>query len=357
MDCRHELLFLRRIPKDIMRECSSEEHSFLYNYVIIGAVDDFIRQAYGELLTEKQVYMPAHTCGSKNPLTNALFKLHWSAKVNARRKLPLKKIWFRKMCRHDFHNDKPTCYIFMGGQYIAGCPELREYIYSLNKDNKVVIKYADLIAKKHYRDFERVRNSADLLITYDKDESEKYAITYYGNRTYSRLLEVTEPESFAADVYYIGYAKDRLDTILHVYRKLTQNGLTCRFDLVGVPEEQQQSLPGICYVSKIPYAESLKRLCEAKCVLEISQRGSKSCTMRLPESITYHRLLLTNCDVENSGYYIPDTMFSFHEPENIDIDALKKPIPYSAFREADIHIAPSDFLHFVDAQFNEKEMT
>ncbi len=340
-----------------MNKFANTGHSFLYNYVIIGAVDDYIRQAYGELLDEKQVYMPEHACGSKNPLLNALFKLHWSAKVNAKMKLPLKKIWFRRMCRHDFHNDLPNCYIFMGGQYIAGCPELRNYIYSLNKDNKVIIKYADLIAKKHYRDFERVKNSADLLITYDKDEAIKYGITYYRNRIYSRLLDVTEPTVFADDVYYIGYAKDRLETIMRVYKKLTQNGLRCRFDLVGVPAEQQEPLPGICYVEKIPYAESLKRLCSAKCVLEVSQRGSKSCTMRLPEAITYHRLLLTNCDVENSGYYIPDTMFSFREPEDIDVDALKKPIPYQVYRTAAVHISPADFLHFIDAQFHAEEMT
>lgn len=80
-----------------MEKRPNKGQTFLYNYVIIGAVDDYIRQAYCELLDEKRVYMPEHACGSNNLLANALFKLHWSAKVNAKMKLPLKKIWFRRM--------------------------------------------------------------------------------------------------------------------------------------------------------------------------------------------------------------------------------------------------------------------
>lgn len=323
-----------------MKECTPEDNDLFYNHIIIGAFDDFVRQPYAAIESHEGIYIPKSPIGDAPFLLKALHKIHWSAKLNSIVKLPIKRIWFKKMCAHSFGNDKPVCYHFLGGQYIAGNNELREYIHSLNPENKIVISYGDLISKKHYKDFEIVRNSADLLVTYDKSEAEKYSISFFGKRIYNRAQQVTEPDHFDVDVYFLGFAKDRLEKILSVYHYLTKNGLKCRFDLAGVPQDQQQPLNGIAYISQIPYQESVRRLNEAKCVLEICQSGSNECTMRMVESVVYHRLLLTNADVQNSEYYNPQTMIRFQEPSDIDIDAIKKPIPYDAFHNTDQVFSP-----------------
>lgn len=331
-----------------MKECTETGDKLRYNYFIIGAFDDYIRLGYQPLTSRSDVYLPESPIGKAPRLLRALHKLHWSAKLNAKIRLPMKRIWFKKMCRHSFDSKKPICYVFIGGQYIAGNRELRDYIRSLNPENRIVILFGDLIAKKHYKDFEAVRNSADILITYDKKEAETYGILCCGSRQYNRLQEVTEPDRFDTDVYFLGYAKDRLDTIMEVYRYLTENGLKCRFDLAEVPADRQQPLEGISYISGIPYQESVRRLNKAKCVLEVCQKGSDACTKRMVESVVYHRLLLTNADVVHSEYYIPQTMLQFHEASDIDIEALKRPIPYGAFSEANHSFSPVQKLLFID---------
>lgn len=320
-----------------------------YNYIIIGAFEDYVRQAYSALEANEGIYLPESPIGKAPRFLQALHKLHWSAKINAKVKLPFKRIWFKKMCGHRFENEKPCCYIFLGGQYIAGSKALQDYIRKRNPENKIVINYGDLIAKKHYKDFEAVRSSADLLVTYDRGEAEKYRIAHYGKRMYSPVQEITEPTAFDTDVYFLGAAKDRLDTILSVYRHLTENGLRCRFDLADVPPERQQPLEGISYISRIPYRESVRRLNEAKCVLEICQSGSNAATMRLVESVTYHRLLLTNANVRDSGYYLPETMLTFGDVAEIDIDTLKKPLPYQAFGGTEQWFSPMQKLQFIES--------
>lgn len=337
-----------------MKECTREDNGLYYNHFIIGAFDDFVRQPYIAIESYEGVYIPKSPIGDANFLLKALHKIHWSAKLNSKIKLPFKRIWFKKMCVHEFGNDKPVCYHFLGGQYIAGNNELKAYIRRLNPENKIIIGYGDLISKKHYKDFEIVRNSADLISTYDREEAEKYNILFSGKRTYSRVQEITEPDHFDVDVYFLGYAKNRLDTILSVYRYLTENGLKCRFDLAEVPADRQQPLEGIAYISPIPYPEAVRRMNEAKCVLEICQSGSSECTMRMVESIAYHRLLLTNADVRNSEYYHPQTMIRFQDPSDIDTDALKKPIPYSTFENTDQLLSPLQNLKYFDKRLAEK---
>ena len=331
-----------------MKECMQTDKQFHYNYFIIGADDDYIQTMYSELDELPNVHFHPYGLGSRNPILRAMFKLHWSAKVNAKIRLPLKRLWFSRMCRYDFKNKNPVCYIFLGGQYIAGNMELREYIYKQNLENRVVIKYEDLIAKKKYRDFEAVRASADLLVTYDVAEAEKYKICLYDRPKYSRQQEVTEPDQFDTDVYFLGNAKDRMDTLLAVYRKLSAEGLRCKFLLSGVPAAQQKILPGITYISGIPYAENLKNINASKCVLEVCQSSSTALTMRCSEVITYHRVLLTNSAVRNSAYYLPAVMIPFEKPEEIDVARLKQPIDYRTFADCRIDVSPVNFLCYLE---------
>ena len=335
-----------------MKECTPEDKQFQYNYIIIGADDDYIRAMYGELDQLPNVHFKAYGQGSKNRILRALFKLHWSAKLNAKIRLPFKRIWFSKMCRYDFKNKKPVCYIFLGGQYIAGNPKLQSYIRSLNSENRIVIKYEDLIAKKKYRNFETVRSSADLLVTYDRAEACKYQIICYTGQMYSRLQDVTEPESFDTDVYFLGNVKDRLKTILDVYNRLNNNGIRCKFLLVGVPKDKQIALPGIQYISGISYRENVENIQASKCILEVCQKECSEMTLRSIEAITYHRMLVTNSCIQNTGFYLPNVMLSFQKAEEIDTTRLGQPIEYQAFAHCTTDFSPVGFLRFLEENLN-----
>lgn len=331
-----------------MKECT-QEGSFRYNYFFFGADDDYIQAIYGDLIKHTNVHFHPYGVGSRNPILRALFKIHWSAKINARVRLPLKRIWFRKMCSYDFGNENPTCYIFLGGQYVAANKKLQAYIYDRNPQNRIVIQYEDLISKKKYRDFESVRNSADYLVTYDAAEAEKYQIHLFDAQIYSPIEKVTEPTEFDYDVYFLGFAKDRLNTIHLAYQRLTDAGLRCCFIICGTKPEDRLEGKGLHYSEPISYAKNISNLQRSRCVLELMQGGSNAITLRTQEAICYRRKLLTNhTAITEQTWFDPAYISAFSKPEEIDTEFAALRINYSAFDTAP-DLSPIRYLSFLES--------
>lgn len=336
-----------------MKECTKADKQYRYNYVFIGADDDYIRAMYGELEKLSNVHFNSYGLDSKNPILRAVFKLHWSAQINRIVHLPFKRIWFSKMCRNKFRNDKPVCYIFMGGQYVGTNPKLRDYIRQLNPKNRIVIHYEDLISKKKYTNFETVRKSADYIITYDSLEAKEYGIKLFNLPVYSTIQAVTKAEAFKYDVYFLGFAKDRLDLIHSIYQKLSNDGLKCYFHICGVTPEQQIAGEGLHYGSPITYAQNISNVQKAKCILEVMQGGSDAITLRTQEALCYRRKLLTNHKaVAEQPYYSPEIISTFSDAEEIDTSFIQRPVSYSTYDNA-FDFSPEQYLRFVELLIGE----
>ena len=301
-----------------------------YNYVFFNVSTDYIKSCYGLLDNTEgiEVYSRAF---NTSWIIEKLFFLHWSNRINSRIYLPFKSIWFKKMCNKGFKNSRPYCYVFLEGKYILEDSSLIKYIRKNNPNNKCIIYCTDLISKSKWN-IKYVKKYCDYIVTYDKDEADKYKINCFSKPCYSAILPVTEPDLFETDVYFLGYAKDRLDMIHSTYKLLSSKGLRCKFIICGVSKEKQIKGNGLIYSFPISYRENLENVQKSKCILEIMQGGSNAATLRTEEAQVYKRKLLTNhVDLVNQEYYDENNMTVFSNPEDIDINFIKSPIDYKSF--------------------------
>ena len=340
-----------------MKECTQTGNwTPKYNFVFLFARYEYYRSIFGDAFYNKSYARVYRLAFSGNGFLQKLFRIHWSYSLNRKFTVPLKSVWFRRIYRQNFNEDRPLCFVYIGGNSIRYDGGLTKYIQKKDKTARQILLHMDLISKKCKYDYSIIRNKVDAAVTYDREEAEKYGINWYPGRFYNRTLPLTEPAEFETDVYFLGNAKDRLDQILAVYHQLRAQQLRCRFLLTGVPQERQENLEGIQYINGISYEENLKHVQACKCILEIGQHGSNAATLRLSEAVTYHRLLLSNCiDIKKCDYYIPETMSLFRSPEEMDLEALKKDIPYEVFQRRNIDFSMDRFLQYLEQILEERE--
>lgn len=316
-----------------MKECTQTDKKTAYNYVFNNISEEYLAPVFEPLANEEnvRVYQQAFRA---NALVQKLFFLHWSAKINAKLKLPLKKLWFRKMCRQSFPNDKPICYVFAGGKYLTQEKKLFKYIKKQNPKNKAIILCFDLISKKHW-DIEQIRNVCDQIVTYDADEAVQYNVEHLDAVMYDAITDITMPDTFQNDVYFLGFAKDRLAQIHAAYQRLFESGLKCKFIICGVPREKQIKGEGLIYSEPISYRDNLENVKNSRCILEIMQGRSNAPTLRTEEAHIYRRKLLTNnTNLVNQPYYDASHMRVFSDTELIDTEFVKEKIDYAAFDDS-----------------------
>ena len=318
-----------------------------YNYVFYNTGYEYLEPSFEPL--KKYCFVKVFSRAfDANNITQKLFFLHWSAKANRKIKLPLKSAWFKKICKDYFKNGKPICFVFLEGKYINDAPELFGYIKKLNPENKVVIYCADLISKKNWN-IDEVKSRCDYIVTYDMGEAEKYQIEYFNPQgpCYGALIDVTTPSEFENDVYFLGFAKDRLDEVHKTFFALKNQGLKCKFIVCGVDKDKQLNEEGLIYSKPISYLENLKNVQNSKCILELIQGGSSSATLRTSEAQVYKRKLLTNnISIVYQDYYDASNMSVFSNFEDIDFDFIRKPIDYFSFVKRDMYNPYNRILFF-----------
>ncbi len=325
-----------------------ESKNFKYNYILYNMENGYKWQMYAELHNLDFVRMCKGALPMNNPFLHKLHKIHWSAKINNKIKLPFKKLWFKKMTDGKFKDNKPVCFILYGGQYAIRDSRICDYIKKLNPENKIAIHYRDLL-KNEAKHLNTLKEKTDFIYTYDKGDAEKYGLCHYESHIYSQLAEITLPESFDYDLYFIGYPKDRLDLLYEIYDTVTEKGITCCFKLVGVAPEQKRVTDGIIYLdSPIPYKDAINDIQKSRCILEIVQKNSTGTTMRTLEAITYKRKLLTNrSEITEENLFVPAQILQINTPSDIDTEFLCSPIPYSELKD-NKSFSPLRELEFVE---------
>ena len=305
---------------------------YKYNYIFYSIDSDFFKPVFGELSKFSFIKVFARAFDAR-PLIQKLFFLHWSAKLNKIIKLPFKSLWYKKMCCHKFEDNKPICYVFVGGKYVSEDEAFLKYIKNLNPNNKCVLLCLDLLQKTDIN-IEQLKESIDKIITYDLGEAEKFNIDYLNIDYYTPIIDVTTPEDFENDVYFLGYAKDRLANIHNTYNYLVKSNLKCKFIICGTKPEERITGEGLIYTSPISYIENLKNVNNSKCILELIQGNTVAPTLRLREAKTYKRKLITN---NNNPEYFNSldatNLCVFDEINKINIDFINSAINYDLYND------------------------
>lgn len=263
-----------------------------YNYVIAGG-GGFYEVAYHDLMKMPNVkYYKGYTDGIKGTMKQFLCRLCFNLSVNKYVSTPFSSIVFPWLFPSHFEEPKPLCYIFFGNQFSVINTGYIEYLKKKYPEAKFVLYMQDIISSLPYYDIESYKRRFDLILSYDRGDCERYNLTYFPT-PYSRY-PIKTPKKEDIDVFFCGAAKTRYKTILNVYRKLVEQGLKCKFFIVGVPKDEQIHGEGLIYDQRISYIENLEYVASSKCILEIMQENADGFTPRLWEAIMYDKHLITN---------------------------------------------------------------
>ena len=317
------------------------------NYVVFSIDEDYIDAMLSDLKGLSYVQIRPKVIDSKSVFVRALFRLHWSRKVNHKIQLPLKRLWFNTLSKNSFDNNKPICYLYLGGREKLAQNGFIDYVKAYDPSSSNVLIFLDRLKAYSKAQVEQLKQMFDLVFSYDPIEAKEYDVEFlpyfFGK---SGLLEFRgEPEN---DVYFVGYAKNRLPEILAAYRALTERQLRCDFRIVGVNECDRVYVEGIKYSGQIPYEQATREMLNAKCILDVTQKGAAGPSLRVAESILYHRKLLSdNAALLDSYMYNPEHMLVFSSVGDAEAEFVKAPLSNEVYRDSDI-MSSVELLEFID---------
>ena len=286
-----------------------------YNYIICGA-GDYYAYGYRDLFNVDYArYFEEQDDGFEMYLGRKIVRLCFSRQINKFIKTPFSNYVFPRLFYHGFDEKKPLCYIFFYRHRVIFESSYLDFLRKQHPNIKFVLFLQDIVEK--YEDFDliKLRSIFDLILSYDKGDSEKYGFVY--NTTPMSVVDVPLDDSLPeSDIFFCGYAKPRYPLIFDIYNKCMSLGLRCDFNIMLMPEGSQR-VEGINYPPRrFTYQENIQHILKTKCILEIMQEGAKGFTPRLWESIVYNKHLLTNNSEEtNSEFY--------YKPGNHDIKCLE----------------------------------
>lgn len=323
-----------------------------YNYVICGD-SMWTPYMFGDLYGTNGVKLfYRNDDGFNGFFSKLLWHVNYSKKINKYIKRPFNKYIVRNTWNCQFDNNLPVCYILMGNRAsVFNNKALLDYWRQSRPNCKIVLYLVDLVSRNALLNIDYIRENFDIVISYDKSDSQLYGWLYYPT-PYSRLLLTQEDIAIESDLYFCGSAKNRLSDIIKVYEWAKCNGLSCKFFISGVSSQNQIYKNDIHYNQKLTYAQNLQYAIKSKCIVEIMQKNATGYTPRLWEAIMLDKHLLTNNqEVLNSPYYIPKGMHFFSGDESYDLydlyDQIDTPIRYS--EDLKQSLSPFNFIKFMNS--------
>lgn len=323
-----------------------EEYNFKYNYVIVGAPGYYL-VGYRDVINLPNVsYHATYNDGFDGWIKRNILRWNFSRRLNKYVKTPFSKYVYPRLYPHSFVEDKPLCFIFFSGMFYIYQSSYLEYVKK-TYNAKTVLYFQDLLSCYKLVDINKAKDEFDLLISYDMSESKAHQMEWHPTPM-SYVPIAPNNDIPYSDVYYCGYAKSRFPIIHDIYRKLTQQGYTCNFNLMYMSPNDPH-IDGINYPDRFfSYEENLMHVCRSKCVLEIMQEGADGYTPRLWECIMYNKHLITNNKtIWNSVYFNPEGIHSVEDVENGKIENwINNQISFS--EEEKRSLSPLHLLKFID---------
>ena len=257
-------------------------------------------------------------------LLKALRKIHLSKKVNKIIDLPFKHIWGSTF--DDIINDTNVEYyvVFMAPAIFPMDPS---YLLELQKKYKVhyILYFADHVAS-YWSAYALKCLSVlkfDYIFTFDNDDAVKYNYIHYIFPYKMPLDNICKEVNY--DLYFIGGNKNRLNNLHRLYGFLKSRGVLMNFRIVDVSTKEQKYKSEIKYNERIKYPEVVEEVKKSNCILDIPTEGQSGVSIRYYEAVCYNKKLLTkNKNIVNMPFYDPRYMKVFENPEDIDIEWVKR---------------------------------
>ena len=220
------------------------------------------------------------------------------------------------------------------------------YARGLFPDSFHIVYWDDIVKPSHQLLLDEMMREFDFIITYDRDDEEKYGFSYFPSFL-SRLNE-REAAEYQSDVFFIGQAKQRLPEIIKAFEALSGEGLNCRFFVTGVRDSDKRYEGGITYNTPISYQETTRYVLSANCILDIKQGERCGCSLRPNEAFVYRRKLLSNNSrVKELFFYDDSSMKLFSEMGAPEARFVREPLLISNRYDPEA-ISPLRFLEYLE---------
>lgn len=322
-----------------------------YNYVIVGC-GGYYSVGYHDIMSLDNVkYFSSMKEGVDSKFSLMIQRLTFSEQVNRLVSYPFASYTYPRLFPFHFKEERPLVFIFFGNtQYVYQSTYL-DYLRKRYPEAKFVLYMQDVIARNFKLNFESVRDKFDLILSYDKRDCNKYGLVYHPT-PYS-MYSIPENNAIEPfDVFYCGSAKTkaRYEAIFDMYNKCHEQGLKCKFYIVGAPREARIISDEIIYDQPLSYVENLQYVQKSKCILEVQQENADGYTPRLWESIVYDKHLLTNnTNIVNSEYYNHQSIHLLSE-----MDEIGKWVNTSISNTLDLknRLSPLHLLQKIELHFN-----
>ena len=324
-------------------------------FVIFGS-----ESKYNELIFNNPVVKNSRYIGERvhieNWILRLLNKIHCSKKINTLVNLPFKQIWSKFYFKDYFDSDVDVFIFFANRDYLVK-QGYWKYLKRKYPKAKFVLYFRDLVSGYKTLDIQFYKDNFDLLITYDDEDAAKFNIirspdVYVAVKSILSTLDGKK----STDVFFVGKAKNRLDTILYFFEYFRERGITTDFSIIGVPEGKRKYEDEINYSRKLPYLEVLQRIMNCNCILDIIQEGSKGFTLRIFESIVYNKRLITNnTNLRESYLYDSANMRVIEDSDSIDTEFIRNRETVSYDDRLKERLSLEHFLQFIEEKLKLSE--
>lgn len=180
-------------------------------------------------------------------------------------------------------------------------------IRKMATNQKIVIFFGNIIIdplQKQYLSFSR--KVADLILTFNKADAEKFFLNYVQMPYTGKNLK--HNNQGGSGVFFLGRDKGRKAQIIQIKKTLEENCIPTNFTIV---ENKAQFKP---------YHQLVKETLESKAILEIIEERQEVNSLRILESIFLQKKIVTSdISMKNKDFYIADNVFIFGVDNLLDI--------------------------------------
>ena len=328
-------------------------------FVFLGDSSELSKYSYSDLKKmENAIYVPG-LYSQFNRVQYVLFRLHTINCIKKYIRLPLISLWNRVIFKNiPIKAQAGRITVFVCQREWTNYEQelnLIDYIKRINPQAKFVVFFEDLFKTYHNHNYgntnltqDFVKEKYDLAISFDYGDCRKYGFEYHP-LVFSAFRDQLVDMPYS-DVYFIGYAKDRLPEIIKTFEVLSKSGLKCDFHIAGVKVEDRVYEGEIDYEPNIKYMDNLQHVAHTKCIVEIMQKDGKGYSQRAYEAIGLGKMLLTNNEnILVAPFFNPEFVKLFYNPSDISEETIEsiKNAPATVDYKYKDRVSPIEFTHFI----------
>lgn len=235
------------------------------------------------------------------------------------------KYWnkYYSLMQYDFDDNDEHYVIFWDSAISMYYSEAFFKELKSHQNIKLVFYIYDQMTQVYSDRILRMAKYADLVYCTIPSDCKKYGFKYFP-LVYPEININSLDTNIVNDLYFMGSDGGRIDDLHSIYDYLSDEGVICDFNIVGV-DPNKCTHKGITYNKKKTTKENLQHTLNSNCVLEVMHEGMNAVTSRYPEVLALKRKLLTNNkNVITEPFYNSQYIRVFSSLEDIDVNWLKK---------------------------------